>query len=131
MRPTYTLLLLLAALLYLLVQYAQAAPAPTPQLPPTKTKTQLVYFTSRYCTPCKQVTTHVRRLRSQGARVAILDTNDSRSTRYVRQFKVKGTPTVVILKNGRIHQRLAGAPALTYSKLRSAYSRAGGLFLKR
>jgi thioredoxin 1 len=74
-----------------------------PDFPPGRL---LLYFMSPTCGPCRAMTPAVRRLSEQGARVRVVDVSQDPS--LALQLGVMGTPTVMVVQDGKVEDVLVG-----------------------
>ena len=81
----------------------------------TETGTSLLYFHSPQCGPCRAMTPVIEELKTEFPNVRSIDI--SQDLTLARQYNVRATPTVVLIKNGNIANVLLGQKSA--SKLRS------------
>ena len=73
-------------------------------------RTLLYFFTSHGCAPCKQVEPVIEVLKGEGYPVetVYLGNDPASSQRYMREFGVTHTPTVVLISGGQLQGRHKG-----------------------
>ena len=82
-------------------------------------KPVLLDFWAVWCGPCRMVAPTVDKLSSEYAgRAVIGKVNVDEQTELAEKFRVMGIPTLCILKNGQVVERLIGARP--YSELAAA-----------
>jgi len=85
----------------------------TPDLTDVVTEKQLqqsrllLYFWSPRCSMCRNMTPIVDKLAQE--RQDVISINAADNVDVARRFKVMGTPTIVLLKNGKVDKVLLGA----------------------
>ena len=67
----------------------------------------LLYFWSPRCSMCRNMTPIVDKLAQE--RDDVISINAAEDVDIARRFKVMGTPTLVLLKNGKVEKVLLGA----------------------
>ena len=67
----------------------------------------LLYFWSPRCSMCRNMTPIVDKLAQE--RDDVISINAAEDVDIARRFKVMGTPTLVLLKNGKVDKVLLGA----------------------
>jgi thioredoxin 1 len=70
-------------------------------------KDQLIYFYSNNCPPCKQMTPIIDKLATQYEKIIKVDVSTDLDS--ARQYKVRATPTLILVKDGVIDDILLGA----------------------
>jgi len=86
---------------------------PTPDLSDVFTEQQrsqkrlLLYFWSPRCSMCRAMTPVIEQLTQQ--RQDVISINAAENTDIARRFKVMGTPTLILLVEGKIDKILLGA----------------------
>lgn len=89
----------------------------TPELNDLPSKA-LVYWHTPACGPCKTMGPVIDELRQDGAPVVKLEV--SKHLELARELGIKATPTLLLVKNGRVEQVLIGS--CTPSQLRKLLS---------
>jgi thioredoxin 1 len=67
----------------------------------------LFYFTSPRCPMCRSMTPVIERLAAQHANIIKVDVSESMA--LARKFGVMGTPTLVLVRAGKVDRMLVGA----------------------
>jgi thioredoxin 1 len=67
----------------------------------------LIYFWSPRCSMCRSMTPIIKDLAQQ--RQDVIEINAAENIELAKRLKVLGTPTMVLLKNGKIEKILLGA----------------------
>jgi thioredoxin 1 len=68
---------------------------------------RLIYFYSQNCPPCKQMTPIIDELATQHEMIKKVDV--SANPDAARQYKIRATPTLILVKDGVIDDILLGA----------------------
>lgn len=69
----------------------------------------LVDFWAPWCGPCRQLAPHVEALATELAgrlKVGKLNVDDNQATAF--QYHVQGIPTLLLFKNGTVHEQIVG-----------------------
>ena len=70
----------------------------------------IVDFWSPTCTPCKAIETSLENLAERFSdRVKILTVNANESPQLVRNYMIRGLPTLIFLKDSQVKGQLVGA----------------------
>lgn len=72
----------------------------------------VVYFSSKYCGPCRNMPPLLERLR-QLTRADIVKVSVDGYPEQTRQYGIMSVPTVVVFVRGQEASRIAGVPTLT------------------
>ena len=67
----------------------------------------LFYFSSPHCAMCRSMTPMIDRLAAQHGYIVKVDVSET--TELARKFGVMGTPTLVLMRAGKIDRMLLGA----------------------
>jgi thioredoxin 1 len=67
----------------------------------------LFYFSSPHCSMCRSMTPIIERLTAEYGN--IIKVNVSQTTELARKFGVMGTPTLVLVRDGKVDSMLVGA----------------------
>ena len=103
-------LLLIASYLILvpLLTYLSAKRLVGKQLPGVpEDRNQLLYFYSQGCAPCRNMTPVIDQLAETHDEIQKIDVRNDPET--ARRYKIRATPTVVLVKNGVIDEVALGA----------------------
>lgn len=73
----------------------------------------LLFFTSKYCAPCKQIKPWVQALPAQYPKLAVQEINTDDDKTTPAQYSAVFMPTLVWLKNGQEINRQDGAAGIT------------------
>lgn len=68
---------------------------------------QLIYFHSAHCAACKPMTPVIKALVQEREDVSMVDARQQAD--IARRYNVRGTPTLVLVEEGKIKQVLIGA----------------------
>ncbi|MEJ2621895.1 MAG: thioredoxin family protein [Candidatus Thiodiazotropha sp.] len=68
---------------------------------------RLIYFHSQNCPPCKQMTPIIDELATQHEPITKIDVSSNPDA--ARQYKIRATPTLILVKDGVIDDILLGA----------------------
>lgn len=71
--------------------------------------TELLFFTSDFCGPCRQVEPVVEDLQRRGRSVRTINVSHDGYDEY-QQRQCSGTPTLIVLRGGQEFKRFNGAP---------------------
>ncbi|MFK7769179.1 MAG: trypsin-like peptidase domain-containing protein [Mariniblastus sp.] len=76
----------------------------------TDQRTMLFFFTNHGCAPCKQVEPAIETLKGEGYPVETIHLNNdpAKAQRYMQEFGVTHTPTVVLISGGKLQGRHKG-----------------------
>lgn len=72
---------------------------------------RLIYFYSESCPPCKQMTPIIDDLATRHEKISKIDVK--RDPEAARQYKIRATPTLILVKGGVIDDILLGAKKAT------------------
>ena len=68
---------------------------------------QFLYFSSTWCVPCKSFNPVMDKIAMSGIPVQKIDVDMQKD--LAKQFNVSGIPTVILVQNGQVLNRLTGA----------------------
>lgn len=68
---------------------------------------KIIYFTAKWCGPCKMMGPVVDQLRSHGVQIEVIDIDDNQG--LVQQYGVRNVPTFLFMKDDRIVDKHIGA----------------------
>ncbi|MCG8488161.1 MAG: thioredoxin family protein [Chromatiales bacterium] len=72
---------------------------------------RLIYFYSESCPPCKQMTPIIDDLATRHEKISKIDVK--RDPETAKQYKIRATPTLILVKGGVIDDILLGAKKAT------------------
>ncbi|MCG7976025.1 MAG: thioredoxin family protein [Candidatus Thiodiazotropha taylori] len=76
-----------------------------------ETEDRLLYFYSESCPPCKQMTPIIDDLSTQHGKISKINISDDPDA--ARAYKIRATPTLILVKDGVIDDILLGAKKAT------------------
>ncbi len=71
-------------------------------------ETVLVDFAADWCPPCRQLAPTVEELAAEQEGVVVAKIDVDQSPRVTAQYQVSALPTVLVLKDGEVAERLVG-----------------------
>lgn len=67
----------------------------------------LVYFSADWCAPCKILGPMLDQI-MKDSNIAFYKVNIDDSTSITNEFKIRGVPTILVFKNGKLHKSCIG-----------------------
>jgi len=68
---------------------------------------EILYFSSGWCQPCKQLSPRMEKLKSEG-KISYRKIDVDQDTNLTAKHSIRNIPTLILLENGEVKDRLLG-----------------------
>lgn len=69
---------------------------------------ELLYFSAKWCGPCKQLAPRMEKLKSEG-KISYQKVDVDQDTELSAKYGVRNIPTLILVENGEVKGKLVGS----------------------